>query len=648
MPDLTIRIVGDSESGQRAVTDLENRFDDLSDEIRSTLKEAGDAGERSASRIRGAFGGTLIRSIGRAFSAIPSIIGGVFSTAAGIAGKALSGLVSVVRGIVGAIGSIISGIADAFGLVFNKVTAIVAAASAFVVKRLGDQAVAFEGLDKGLQNLAKSAGTSAEAIRSAINRGSKGTIDALTAMRLANTALTLDVARTPEEFERLAEIATVLAATMGIDVTRAFESVVVGIGRQSRLWLDNIGIIVDADKVYEDLAARLGKTTAELTDMEKKQAFANEAIRQGTDLVERSGGAIGGLTLTFGRLRVAFVDTFTDLARLVAPSLQLVAEQMIPIVDRFREWASANREVVASRITEFVQDMIDRATVWRDRIAEFVPLVRDKLSEAWDFAKNAADTAFDVVLQVIVGARQEVELLIAALRGDGFDASQSLLLTGLDVIRARVAEAAVEIGISFARSFGGAAEAGVNFARDVQQFIRDLEATARGAVAGIADSFATLQRFSPVGQLFGLDESAQAFAAEQRRQAVELRTPLQPLGARRSEILSGLEARLGPAQERTAAATEAFRDALDQSQVPQRAEDVRDRIEEAVGLSAENDQRTEQALDGVVGVLQVQVDHEAIRQARLDELALKIEAILGIQRTLDPTGATATNVQAAN
>jgi predicted phage gp36 major capsid-like protein len=53
-----------------------------------------------------------------------------------------------------------------------------------------------------------------------------------------------------------------------------------GIGRQSRLILDNLGIMVDAEETNKRDAASIRKTADELTDAEKKIAFTEEALRQ--------------------------------------------------------------------------------------------------------------------------------------------------------------------------------------------------------------------------------------------------------------------------------------------------------------------------------------------------------------------------------
>ena len=49
-------------------------------------------------------------------------------------------------------------------------------------------------------------------------------------------------------------------------------------GRQSIMMLDNLGIIVDTQKAYDDYAKSIGKASSELTDQEKKIAFNSAAL----------------------------------------------------------------------------------------------------------------------------------------------------------------------------------------------------------------------------------------------------------------------------------------------------------------------------------------------------------------------------------
>ena len=83
-----------------------------------------------------------------------------------------------------------------------------------------------------------------------------------------------------ERFDELSKAAVKLGQSLGVDAANAIESFVTGAGRQSVLMLDNLGIIVSAEKAYQKYADTLRIASDKLTDAQRKTAFINEAIDQ--------------------------------------------------------------------------------------------------------------------------------------------------------------------------------------------------------------------------------------------------------------------------------------------------------------------------------------------------------------------------------
>ena len=79
----------------------------------------------------------------------------------------------------------------------------------------------------------------------------------------------------------LLETSAKASVKLGISVTTAFNDITTGVGRASPLILDNLGIVVDAVKVYDAWAGTLGKTSLELTKLEKTQALTAAVIATG-------------------------------------------------------------------------------------------------------------------------------------------------------------------------------------------------------------------------------------------------------------------------------------------------------------------------------------------------------------------------------
>ena len=146
----------------------------------------------------------------------------------------------------------------------------------------------FESVERGFNNLAKSSGFSARAFDN-FNKATDGTINSLTLMTKANNAMLLGITDSEDQMAQMFDIAQRLGASLGLDVTQSIDSLVTGLGRQSKLMLDNLGIMVDTAKANEDYAKSIGKSAKELTDQERKTAFINAAMAEGQKLVNQLG-----------------------------------------------------------------------------------------------------------------------------------------------------------------------------------------------------------------------------------------------------------------------------------------------------------------------------------------------------------------------
>lgn len=156
-----------------------------------------------------------------------------------------------------------------------------------VVGRTGELAA----VETGFTNMARSAGLAGDAMLRDLRPATRGMISDFELMKLTNNAMSLGIVRSESEFTELAGAASTLGRSLGIDVNQAMSSLVTGLGRQSKLVLDNLGIIVDTDKAYRDYADALNKTVKELDDAERKTAFLNAAMIAITETAEKAGEA---------------------------------------------------------------------------------------------------------------------------------------------------------------------------------------------------------------------------------------------------------------------------------------------------------------------------------------------------------------------
>lgn len=179
------------------------------------------------------------------------------------------------------------------------------------------------------------AGKSVEEYRQATG----GLISDAQLMKRANLADSMGISE--ETFKSLANVAHAASLKTGQSFDYMFNSIIVGTARSSRLLLDNLGIIVSVKTANERYADAIGKTVEQLTDYEKKQAFANEVARQSSGMMDEYNAITDKSADNFDRLKAAIEDFRTELGRLgsaasgpigtVAAGLKEIANQMAAI-----------------------------------------------------------------------------------------------------------------------------------------------------------------------------------------------------------------------------------------------------------------------------------------------------------------------------
>ena len=145
-----------------------------------------------------------------------------------------------------------------------------------------------EGLKRSFENLGAGIGFTGISM-SKLQSATDGTVGSISLMKQANNAMLLGIVKSDDEMADLFDTAQRLAKAVGEDATFGIQSLVTGLGRQSRMMLDNLGIIVDTNKAYETYAAQIGKATAKLTDEERKTAFLNAGMKAAKEKVAALG-----------------------------------------------------------------------------------------------------------------------------------------------------------------------------------------------------------------------------------------------------------------------------------------------------------------------------------------------------------------------
>tara|TARA_Y100000593_G_scaffold24338_1_gene48492 strand:+ start:45 stop:1790 length:1746 start_codon:yes stop_codon:yes gene_type:complete len=180
------------------------------------------------------------------------------------------------------------------------------------------EAARFEAVATGFVNLGEAAGFTSDSMNQ-LRDATRGTVNDMELMKQANNALVLGVADNSDEMSNLFEAARRLGAALGKDTLHSVESLVTGIGRQSRLMLDNLGIVVKSEEAYKKYALRVGTSSDKLTDHQKKLAFTAEAMEKINEAVDALGDDFLTNDQKIARATTTYQNLQTVLGAKVAP-----------------------------------------------------------------------------------------------------------------------------------------------------------------------------------------------------------------------------------------------------------------------------------------------------------------------------------------
>ena len=208
-----------------------------------------------------------------------------------------------------------------------------------------------EDLTRGFDNLRVSAGLS-ERTLDRLTAATDGTVSRMELMRQANNAMLLGVARSTDELAEMFNAAQRLGQALGKDATSSIESLVTGLGRQSRLMLDNIGIMIKVNQAYEEYAKANNTTVAAMDDTEKKTAFLNAGFSQAIRKTEAFGEEILSSSQKIKQTDVALTTLAETISQAVRP--------------QFLQY-SKDVKVVANFLTDYIKE-IDASTFAKDEL----------------------------------------------------------------------------------------------------------------------------------------------------------------------------------------------------------------------------------------------------------------------------------------
>jgi len=212
-------------------------------------------------------------------------------------------------------------------------TAVVAAGGAAV--KLALDASKYDSIRDSFESMAQGMGISAEELERRVGEASGGTLDRMTILQNATRALSLIGAGAfndfGADFSKAAELVKKAARATGQDVGFLFDSFVLGIGRESPLILDNLGITLDMTQVKKDYAVSIGKAADALTEEEAKAAVLQATMRALEQTYGNVAVSAGGLNGATQQLKTWFADLRLELGEAAVPAVNSLLRALMPL-----------------------------------------------------------------------------------------------------------------------------------------------------------------------------------------------------------------------------------------------------------------------------------------------------------------------------
>ncbi len=227
------------------------------------------------------------------------------------------------------------------------------------------QAAKLQDVRRAFDTLQGGAGRGAIAIDK-LKEATDGTVTEFDLFQQANNAMILGVTKNSEKMAEMFDIAQRLGQALGKDTKLSVESLITGIGRQSRMMLDNIGIVVDVEKANKAYAEQLGINANQLTDQDKKTAFLNATMDSARNKVEELGEEQLSNSQTMDQMSVAVTEAATALGESLMPiviplakALTALAKGAKVVFEAFDPHTLGVAFTETAEELEFLTDMLD-------------------------------------------------------------------------------------------------------------------------------------------------------------------------------------------------------------------------------------------------------------------------------------------------
>jgi lambda family phage tail tape measure protein len=260
------------------------------------------------------------------------------------------------------------------------------------------QAMNTTNMVQGLNQLGAASGVAMGNLAKQFAEASGGAISLRESME--STAKAISAGLSQSQFIKLGEVAKKASQALGINMSDAVSRLTRGIVKLEPELLDELGIFTKIGPATENYARTIGKAATQLTDFERRQAFANAVLEEGATKF----GEIDIPTNPYDKLLASLKNTAQSI-------LEVINKALVPLIDVLSSSPNALLAAIAAIGLKITTQALPAVTQYRtglQQAAQDAQALAELRSKA---AKEAYETAAAPAMQKQLEARADAYLI---------------------------------------------------------------------------------------------------------------------------------------------------------------------------------------------------------------------------------------------
>ena len=233
---------------------------------------------------------------------------------------------------------------------------------------------------QGLNQLGAASGVALGSLAKQFTQVSGGAISLRESMEATTKAISSGLST--EQFLKLGNVAKTASQALGINMSDAVSRLTRGITKLEPELLDELGIFTKVGKSTEDYARSVGKSVTALTDFEKRQAFANAVLAEGT----KKFSEINIPTNPYDKL-------LASLKNIAQQILEVINKGLTPLVSLLSESPRALTAIIGLLAATIIKQALPAIGQYRAGLSEAAESSRKLFDARAADAKKTLDVA---------------------------------------------------------------------------------------------------------------------------------------------------------------------------------------------------------------------------------------------------------------